>query len=433
MSKPVITVENLSKSYLVGHEAAQSERYTALRDLIARETRNFVRKASDMLHGRQIVQGDDIEEFWALKDISFEVKQGEILGIIGSNGAGKSTLLKILGRVTEPDRGQVRIRGRVVSLLEVGTGFHPELSGRENIFLNGAVLGMTRAEIRKKFDEIVAFAGVEKFIDTPIKRYSSGMYVRLGFAVAAHLEPDILVVDEVLAVGDAEFQKKCLGKMQDVSREGRTVLVVSHNMGTIGTLCRRAIYLEDGQLRGIGMTREVIPLYLSNAFERRAESLDRLRLPGFGQQVRFSSIKLLGHDQANLRFGEPLRYALSVRADARLTDVSIGSSIFDGSGACVGSLCTKETFSIGPNEELSLRLVIRNLNLAPGIYHAGFSIGHGSFRDSPRHDLDIVIGVPCFQIMPTAREDNMVANWHSSWGSIVISEAELEIEASDQY
>jgi lipopolysaccharide transport system ATP-binding protein len=429
MSKPVITVENLSKSYLVGHEVAQSERYTALRDIIARETRNFVRKASDMLHGRQIVQGDDIEEFWALKDISFEVKQGEILGIIGSNGAGKSTLLKILSRVTEPDRGQVRIRGRVASLLEVGTGFHPELSGRENIFLNGAILGMTRGEVRKKFDEIVAFAGVDKFIDTPIKRYSSGMYVRLGFAVAAHLEPDILVVDEVLAVGDAEFQKKCLGKMDEVSRrEGRTVLLVSHNMGAIGTLCERTIYLGNGRVRAIGMTREIVPMYLSDAFEAQPQSLDRSRLPGFGQRVRFSNIKLLASEGTNLRFGDPLRFALSVRADARVTDVSIGSSIFDRSGVCIGTLCTDETFSIDPRQELTLRLVIRNLNLAPGRYHAGFSIGHGSFRDSLRHDLDIVVGVPFFQIMPTAKEDNMVANWHPNWGSIVISQAELEID-----
>jgi lipopolysaccharide transport system ATP-binding protein len=426
MSKPVITVENLSKSYLVGHEVAQSE---ALRDIIARETRNFVRKASDMLHGRQIVQGDDIEEFWALNDISFEVKQGEILGIIGGNGAGKSTLLKILSRVTEPNRGEVRIRGRVASLLEVGTGFHPELSGRENIFLNGAILGMTRGEVRKKFDEIVAFAGVDKFIDTPIKRYSSGMYVRLGFAVAAHLEPDILVVDEVLAVGDAEFQKKCLGRMDEVSRrEGRTVLFVSHNMGAVGTLCERTIYLESGRVRAIGMTREIVPMYLSDAFEAQPQSLDRSRLPGFGQRVRFSNIKLLASEGTNLRFGDPLRFALSVRADARVTDASIGSSIYDQSGVCIGSLCTDETFSIDPRQELTLRLVIRNLNLAPGIYHAGFSIGHGSFRDSLRHDLDVVVGVPFFQIMPTAKEDNIVANWHPSWGSIVISQAELEID-----
>ena len=217
MSDFVITVENLSKSYLVGHQSAKRERYTALRDIIAREARNFVRKGLDFVGGRQIVQGDEVEEFWALRDVSFEVKQGEVLGIIGRNGAGKSTLLKILSRITEPTGGRAVLRGRVASLLEVGTGFHPELTGRENIFLNGAVLGMKQREIRKKFDEIVAFAEVEKFLDAPVKHYSSGMYVRLAFAVAAHLEPEILVIDEVLAVGDHEFQQKCLGKMHNVA------------------------------------------------------------------------------------------------------------------------------------------------------------------------------------------------------------------------
>src|ERR1039458_9175166 len=246
MSDIIIVAENLSKRYLVGHQSAQRERYTALRDVIVRETRNFARKAVDLAHGRQVVQGDEVEEFWALKDVSFEVKRGEVLGIIGRNGAGKSTLLKILSRITEPTEGRVVLRGRVASLLEVGTGFHPELTGRENIYLNGAILGMTQREIRKKFDEIVAFAEVDRFLDTPVKRYSSGMYVRLAFAVAAHLEPEILIVDEVLAVGDAEFQKKCIGKMKDASEGGRTVLFVSHNMDTITRLCGTTILMKDG-------------------------------------------------------------------------------------------------------------------------------------------------------------------------------------------
>src|SRR5438132_10797209 len=204
MSDIVIAAENLSKSYLVGRLSVERERYIALRDVIAREARNFARKGLDFIRGRQIVQGDEVEEFWALEDVSFEVQKGDVLGVIGRNGAGKSTLLKVLSRITEPTRGRVAIRGRVASLLEVGTGFHQELTGRENIYLNGAILGMTRQEIRKKFDEIVAFAEVERFLDTPVKRYSSGMYVRLAFAVAAHLEPEILIIDEVLAVGDAE-------------------------------------------------------------------------------------------------------------------------------------------------------------------------------------------------------------------------------------
>ena len=243
MSDTVIAVENLSKRYLVGHKAAQQS--FTFRDLIVHEARDFARKTRDVLRGRQIVQGDEIEEFWALRNVSFEVKQGEIIGIVGRNGAGKSTLLKILSRITDPTEGRVTLRGRVASLLEVGTGFHAELTGRENIFLNGAILGMTQREIREKFDEIVAFAEVERFIDTPVKRYSSGMYVQLAFAVAAHLEPEILVVDEVLAVGDAEFQKKCLGKIDEVSqRDGRTVLLVSHSMGTLSSLCRSAIWLD---------------------------------------------------------------------------------------------------------------------------------------------------------------------------------------------
>jgi lipopolysaccharide transport system ATP-binding protein len=264
MSDTVISVENLSKRYLVGHQSAERERYATLRDVVGREARNFARKAVDFARGRQIVQGDEVEEFWALKDVNFEVKRGEVLGIIGKNGAGKSTLLKILSFITEPTQGRTILRGRVASLLEVGTGFHPELTGRENIFLNGAILGMTRAEIMRRFDEIVAFAEVEQFLDTPVKRYSSGMYVRLAFAVAAHLEPEILIVDEVLAVGDAEFQKKCLGKMQDVaSKQGRTILFVSHNMNAVERLCQRVVCLEHARVIGVFDTaREGIRTYL---------------------------------------------------------------------------------------------------------------------------------------------------------------------------
>jgi lipopolysaccharide transport system ATP-binding protein len=257
-----ISVENLSKSYLVGHESARGQGYQTLRETLVRNVRNFGRKAIDMARGRQIIQGDEIEEFWALKDVSFDVKRGEAVGIIGRNGAGKSTLLKILSRITEPTKGRIAIRGRVASLLEVGTGFHPELTGRENIFLNGAILGMTRREIKAKFDEIVHFAEVEKFLDTPVKRYSSGMYVRLAFAVAAHLEPETLVVDEVLSVGDAEFQKKCLAKMNDIGQAGRTVLFVSHNMLAVQTLCSRALLMSKGQFVADGSPQAIVAMYL---------------------------------------------------------------------------------------------------------------------------------------------------------------------------
>ncbi len=252
MSLPVIKVEELSKKFIISHEAP--ERYLSIRDVIARKVKGLVGKSNKDLSAVK-------EEFYALRDIDFEVNPGERLGIIGRNGAGKSTLLKILSRITSPTNGRITIRGRVASLLEVGTGFHPELTGRENVFLNGAILGMSRAEIRKKFDEIVDFAEVEKFLDTPVKRYSSGMYVRLAFAVAAHLEPEILIVDEVLAVGDAEFQKKCLGKMKDVSEGGRTVLFVSHNMTAIKSLCSQGLLLKNGKISSIGDINKVVNNY----------------------------------------------------------------------------------------------------------------------------------------------------------------------------
>jgi len=255
----VIKVENLSKKYIIGHQKKES--YTALRDVLSNGAKNLVRRFRPFTINLSPFTNSSQEEFWALKDVSFEIKQGDRVGIIGRNGAGKSTLLKILSRITEPTSGKISIKGRVSSLLEVGTGFHPELTGRENIFLNGAVLGMPRSVIKKKFDEIVAFAEVEKFLDTPVKHYSSGMYVRLAFAVAAHLEPEILIVDEVLAVGDAQFQKKCLGKMEEVGKQGRTILFVSHNMGMITSLCEKAILLESGQVVKTGSASEIVLHY----------------------------------------------------------------------------------------------------------------------------------------------------------------------------
>src|SRR6266702_4143672 len=241
----VIKVENIGKKYILSHQ--KQERYLALRDVMANKARNAgkrLRHPFTSLHGPDPTH----EEFWALKDVSFDINEGDRVGIIGRNGAGKSTLLKIISRITEPTTGRVSIAGRVASLLEVGTGFHPELTGRENIYLNGAILGMARGEIKRKFDEIVAFAEVERFLDTPVKRYSSGMYVRLAFAVAAHLEPQIMLVDEVLAVGDAEFQAKCMGKMGEVARGGRTVILVSHNMAAIQQVCQRVIVLRRGEV-----------------------------------------------------------------------------------------------------------------------------------------------------------------------------------------
>ena len=257
----VISIENLSKKYVIRHN--KSERYTALRDVMARGIKATGHRIVEYAKGnfQNFRERREFEDFWALTDINLDIKQGERVGIIGQNGAGKSTLLKILSRITEPTTGRISITGRLASLLEVGTGFHPELTGRENIFLNGSILGMSKKEIQSKFDEIIYFADIEKFLDTPVKRYSSGMYVRLAFAVAANLEPEILVVDEVLAVGDAAFQKKCLGKMEEVSNEGRTVLFVSHNMATITSLCRKAIHLDAGRIIKEGPTSEVVMSY----------------------------------------------------------------------------------------------------------------------------------------------------------------------------
>jgi lipopolysaccharide transport system ATP-binding protein len=333
MSDTVIKVEGLGKKYRIRHQ--QTERYTALRDVIARKAKDIFKPRR---HG---LRPPPVEDFWALKDVGFEVKRGEVLGIIGRNGAGKSTLLKVLSRITEPTEGRIEMRGRVASLLEVGTGFHPELTGRENIFLNGAILGMGRGEIRRKFDEIVAFAEVEKFLDTPVKRYSSGMYVRLAFAVAAHLEPEILVVDEVLAVGDAEFQKKCLGKMDDVSKnEGRTVLFVSHNMAAVKSLTKCAIVLSRGVLAFDGKTDSAIQAYVE--MSTRTGRIEAAKPWGSGEHTTIKAIRLIDPD------GEPtIHYEAGqrLRADVEIeTDGSAGLSLdlflTDANGSRIGMAST---------------------------------------------------------------------------------------------
>ncbi len=302
MSAPIITVEHLGKRYMIGHQM----QHDTLRDALSHGARGLWAKVRG-----QRTRGLSSEEFWALRDVSFDLKQGEVLGIIGRNGAGKSTLLKILSRITEPTEGKVMLRGRVASLLEVGTGFHPELSGRENILLNGAILGMSRAEIRRKFDEIVAFAEVEKFLDTPVKHYSSGMYVRLAFAVAAHLEPEILIVDEVLAVGDAQFQKKCLAKMQQVaSGEGRTVLFVSHTMPAIQNLCGHCLWLRNGQTARTGEPAAVIAEYLNEGSRIGGQAGQVLHAD---DDFSIERIEVNGATQPTLIAGQPCRFVLHYR------------------------------------------------------------------------------------------------------------------------
>jgi lipopolysaccharide transport system ATP-binding protein len=311
-SDTVIRAEHLDKKYTIGHRL-EVERYIALRDVIARTIGGWTRSARSMLRGEAIIAGDETEEFWALRNVCFEIRRGEVVGIIGRNGAGKSTLLKVLSRITEPSGGRATIEGRVASLLEVGTGFHPELTGRENVYLNGAILGMTRAEIRAKFDEIVAFAEVEKFLDTPVKRYSSGMYVRLAFAVAAHMDFEILVIDEVLAVGDAEFQRKCLGKMEGVAERGRTVLFVSHNMAAIQSLCSRSILLRQGEVMFDGKTADAVAKHLSigNIAETSLQRSEGRRGKG---QFRFLSARVgpLDSRETTIMTGKPIKFELEI-------------------------------------------------------------------------------------------------------------------------
>jgi len=284
VSDVVIKAEDLGKSYLISHQT--NSKHDTLRDVITDKTKGLLSK----IRKPKYHTNENIEEFWALKDVSFEVKKGERLAIIGRNGAGKSTLLKILSRITEPTTGALSIQGRVASLLEVGTGFHSELSGRENIYLNGAILGMSRREIKAKFDEIVAFAEIEKFLDTPVKRYSSGMYVRLAFAVAAHLEQEILIVDEVLAVGDSEFQKKCLGKMQEVTTEGRTVLFVSHNMVAVQQLCQRGLMLHQGGLMFCGTIGDTIRNYIGQVKTLTSTEVGKRKDRTGSQWLKFTKV-----------------------------------------------------------------------------------------------------------------------------------------------
>ena len=364
MSDAIITVENLGKKYRLQHQAAR-QRYTSLREVVANWCRGIFQTRNSKLETRNLQ-----EDFWALKDVSFEVKQGEVVGIIGRNGAGKSTLLKILSRITEPTTGRVRLKGRVASLLEVGTGFHPELTGRENIFLNGAILGMHRAEIKRKFDEIVAFAEVEKFLDTPVKRYSSGMYVRLAFAVAAHLEPEILIVDEVLAVGDAEFQKKCLGKMQSISsKEGRTVLFVSHNMKAVQTLCQKGIVLESGRLKCVGTTGEVLRSYSESA---KMENLVEFQVNNSRPSISFVRVEQVGLDLGNLivELGFKSPFPLNPPVGGLVMASLLGTPVFG-----TNPRFHKEGFGQPKLSEGILRMTANNLPVHGGIYKLSVWLG----------------------------------------------------------
>ena len=375
MSNIAIRVEGLGKMYRIG---GKQERYRTLRDTLTDAFAAPFRRASSLLRGQAYGAADLKETIWALKDVSFEVKHGEVVGIIGRNGAGKSTLLKILSRITEPTEGYADVYGRVGSLLEVGTGFHPELTGRENIYLNGAILGMSRAEIDRKFDEIVAFAEIEKFIDTPVKHYSSGMGLRLGFAVAAHLEPEILVVDEVLAVGDAQFQKKCLGKMGEVAGEGRTVLFVSHNMGAVQHLCEKTAVLESGILSLYGDTSQAVHYYLggnrSESIGALADVRDYADRSGIGG-ARILAIQIrdrVGLSRTNFGIGEPFQISIELELSGDVSNLVAGLEIKSIEGIPILNLRSDSQgiiFRFAPtHNRLKIHVNIPGLPLYPGLY-----------------------------------------------------------------
>jgi lipopolysaccharide transport system ATP-binding protein len=341
---PVIVAENISKKYIIDHQRKSGS--TSLRDVVT--------ETVDKVFSRKKAKDDfsDKEEFWALKDVNFSIDQGDRIGIVGHNGAGKSTLLKILSRITEPSTGQIKIEGRIASLLEVGTGFHPELTGRENIFLNGAILGMAKSEIRESFDAIVDFAGVEKFLDTPVKRYSSGMYVRLGFAIAAHLNPEILIVDEVLAVGDTEFQKKCLGKMRDVSESGRTLIFVSHNLTAIQALCNKSFYFEKGRLIDQGETTHIVTNYLSKVSHKSLDKhWDNIENAPGNDQVRVKRFKLFPEYQDDLNHIDvrtPINFQFEFWNLVEGANLNLSMHLYTFTGECIFNVGTQsESFPKG--------------------------------------------------------------------------------------
>jgi lipopolysaccharide transport system ATP-binding protein len=388
--EPVIQVDNISKMFRLG-EVGSSTLTEDLRSIL----RRLSGKSGSEIGENDRTSGSSYGSVWALQNIGFEVNRGEIVGLVGRNGAGKSTLLKILSRTTAPTSGEIRMKGKVASLLEVGTGFHPDLTGRDNIYLNGAILGMRRNEIKSKFDEIVEFAGVQRYIDTPVKRYSSGMYVRLAFAVAAHLDPEILIIDEVLAVGDAEFQAKCLGKMKDVADKGRTVLFVSHNMGAVADLCTRAILLQNGRLTMDGATDDVIRTYVKqnmNVGLNDAEALNDPTVRRGSGEARFEVIKMTNAEGVELNEfhkGETILFKQKVRIHADIPVLYSNISLRSGRTRDVVTSTGRNNILGGPfkaGQEIEIEYAFENQALNPGVYETYYWLGD----DRAETALDVV-------------------------------------------
>jgi lipopolysaccharide transport system ATP-binding protein len=367
------------------------------------------------------------EKFWALQDVSFDLSAGEVLGLIGRNGAGKSTLLKVLARITDPTRGEIHLWGRVGSLLEVGTGFHPELTGRENVYLNGAILGMHRKEIATKFDAIVDFAGVDKFLDTPVKRYSSGMFVRLAFAVAAHLDSEILLLDEVLAVGDGDFQAKCLDKVNDLTRSGRAIILVSHNMATMREFASSAILLERGRLVTWGPTDMVIETYLE-AGGGIVEEVDVSTAPrydaAFGGRARITKVRL-NHAQGTVAADADLLYTVTVRATDDLGPTRVSQTIFTAEGRAVGYSTSAPSIYFKQGCDTQFDVVLSNPRLAPGHYYLAISVGFGD-NSTAIDDLDVVMDSVHFEVAPPISYNGRLVTWHRGWGPIRMQAPDVE-------
>ncbi len=409
-----IKVENLWKRYRLGLTHAGSVRELvngAISRLIRRVPKKFSPPATDS--DRVTTDG----HFWAVRDVSFAIQPGEVVGIIGRNGAGKSTLLKLLSRITMPTEGRIELRGRVASLLEVGTGFHPELTGRENVYMNGTILGMTKREIDAQFDAIVDFSGVEKFIDTPVKRYSSGMTVRLGFAVAAHLDPEILIVDEVLAVGDVEFQRRCLSRMQSVADSGKTVLFVSHNLASIRSLTSRTIVLSGGRLIFDGPTDEGVATYVTENLPRDPSTISIKDLPrafsGLDRNLEFVDLRLEGLTESNcIKVDNSFRLVATVRCQNKSSDFIIGITIFSEDKTTVGSMFTTPTLA-PPTGETAVFSFETQLPLGPGRYHCAISISDA--RSEGKHIHDSLADVLPFTVELPATD---VRGWNPSWGAV---------------
>lgn len=428
-----IEFENISKQYRLGLVSTG----TLSHDLNRFWQTKILRREDPYLKVGEVndrASKGNSEYVWALKDINFKVEQGDVVGIIGRNGAGKSTLLKLLSRVTAPTTGTIRARGRIASLLEVGTGFHPEMTGRENIYMNGSIMGMSRAEITRKLDEIIDFSGCERYLDTPVKRYSSGMTVRLGFAIAAHLEPEILVVDEVLAVGDAEFQKKAIGKMQDVSRgEGRTVLFVSHNMGAVKNLCKRGIVLNQGQVAFDGGVEEAVGYY-SNEKKTNiqkdvtiSDAKHRYDITHLPKDLEFTNVSIQNDDIFHLSTDEPIIFKLEIKKNnSSIKTFNLGVHIANNQNQRVGTIISPllET----PNKALfEVSMVIKNHNLAKGIYSIDFNLGLKDIN-SGITDFDVIRNVVSFIVIYKNKEkQNNYSNWLNSWGSLYIDSVDYHI------